>query len=73
MIVYLVRRYFWPFWPDESATALLLSDPAEDLWAAGHEVKVLTSRHLDNCPQAYQSQEIFRGKGNLLENLVGLG
>ena len=70
MIVYLVRRHFWP---DESATALLLSDLAEDLWAAGHEVKVLASRHLDNRPQAYQSQELFRGEENLLENLVGPG
>ena len=34
MIVYLVNRYFWP---DESATSLLLTDLAEDLQAAGHE------------------------------------
>ena len=49
MIVYLVNRYFWP---DESATALLLTDLAEDLRAAGHEVHVFTSRQLYNRPQA---------------------
>jgi colanic acid biosynthesis glycosyl transferase WcaI len=49
MIVNLVNRYFWP---DESATALLLTDLAEDLRAAGHEVHVLTSRQLYNHPQA---------------------
>jgi hypothetical protein len=35
MIVYPVNRCFWP---DESATALLLTDLAEDLRAVGHEV-----------------------------------
>jgi glycosyltransferase involved in cell wall biosynthesis len=49
MIVYLVNRYFWP---DESATSLLLTDLAEDLQAAGHEVEVFTSRQLYNYPQA---------------------
>ena len=49
MIVYLVNRYFWP---DESATSLLLTDLAEDLQAAGHEVEVFTSRQLYNRPQA---------------------
>jgi colanic acid biosynthesis glycosyl transferase WcaI len=49
MIVYLVNRYFWP---DESATSLLLTDLAEDLQAAGHEVQVFTSRQLYNRPQA---------------------
>jgi colanic acid biosynthesis glycosyl transferase WcaI len=49
LTVYLVNRYFWP---DESATALLLTDLAEDLRAAGHEVHVVTSRQLYNRPQA---------------------
>ena len=49
MIVYLVNRYFWP---DESATSLLLTDLAEDLQAAGHKVEVFTSRQLYNRPQA---------------------
>ena len=49
MIVYLVNRYFWP---DESATSLLLTDLAEDLQTAGHEVQVFTSRQLYNRPQA---------------------
>ena len=49
MILYLVNRYFWP---DESATSLLLTDLAEDLQAAGHEVEVFTSRQLYNRPQA---------------------
>jgi colanic acid biosynthesis glycosyl transferase WcaI len=50
MIVYLVNRYFWP---DESATSLLLTDLAEDLRAIGHEVQVFTSRQLYNQPQAH--------------------
>jgi glycosyltransferase involved in cell wall biosynthesis len=49
MRIYLVNRYFWP---DESATSLLLTDLAEDLQAAGHEVTVFTSRQLYNQPQA---------------------
>jgi len=49
MIVYLVNRYFWP---DESATSLLLTDLAKDLQTAGHEVQVFTSRQLYNRPQA---------------------
>ena len=59
MIVYLVNRYFWP---DESATALLLTDLAEDLRAAGHEVHVLTSRQLYNRPQAQLPEhQIWQG------------
>ncbi len=49
MNIYLVNRYFWP---DESATALLLTDLAEDLSAGGHEVQVFTSRQLYNQPGA---------------------
>jgi hypothetical protein len=49
MIVYLVNRCFWP---DESATALLLTDLAEDLRAVGHEVHGLTSRQIYHRPQA---------------------
>jgi colanic acid biosynthesis glycosyl transferase WcaI len=49
MILNLVNRYFWP---DESATSLLLTDLAEDLQAGGHEVHVFTSRQLYNQPQA---------------------
>jgi glycosyltransferase involved in cell wall biosynthesis len=49
MRVFLVNRYFWP---DESATAQLLTDLAEDLKAAGHEVQVFTSRQLYNQPRA---------------------
>jgi colanic acid biosynthesis glycosyl transferase WcaI len=49
MRVYLVNRYFWP---DESSTSLLLTDLAEDLRAAGHEVEVFTSRQLYNRPRA---------------------
>ncbi len=59
MIVYLVNRYFWP---DESATALLLTDLAEDLGAAGHEVHVVTSRQLYNDPQAQlPKHQIWQG------------
>jgi colanic acid biosynthesis glycosyl transferase WcaI len=49
MILNLVNRYFWP---DESATSLLLTDLAEDLQARGHEVHVFTSRQLYNQPRA---------------------
>lgn len=49
MNIYLVNRYFWP---DESATSLLLTDLAEDLSAGGHEVQVFTSRQLYNRPGA---------------------
>jgi colanic acid biosynthesis glycosyl transferase WcaI len=59
MIIYLVNRYFWP---DESATSLLLTDLAEDLQAAGHEVQVLTSRQLYNDPQAQlPRQQVWQG------------
>ena len=59
MIVYLVNRYFWP---DESATSLLLTDLAEDLRAIGHEVHVFTSRQLYNRPQAQLPEhQIWRG------------
>ena len=59
MRVYLVNRYFWP---DESATALLLSDLAEDLRASGHEVHVFTSRQLYNRPQAQlPPRQIWQG------------
>ena len=59
MIVYLVNRYFWP---DESATALLLTDLAEDLRAVGHEVHVVTSRQLYNDPQAQLPEhQIWQG------------
>ena len=59
MILYLVNRYFWP---DESATSLLLTDLAEDLQTAGHEVQVFTSRQLYNRPQAQLPQhQIWQG------------
>jgi colanic acid biosynthesis glycosyl transferase WcaI len=59
MRLYLVNRYFWP---DESATSLLLTDLAEDLQAAGHEVHVFTSRQLYNQPQARLPEyEIWQG------------
>ena len=59
MIIYLVNRYFWP---DESATSLLLTDLAEDLQAAGHEVQVFTSRQLYNHPQArLPRRQIWQG------------
>jgi colanic acid biosynthesis glycosyl transferase WcaI len=59
MIVYLVNRYFWP---DESATSLLLTDLAEDLQAAGHEVQIFTSRQLYNRPQAQlPKHQIWQG------------
>jgi colanic acid biosynthesis glycosyl transferase WcaI len=59
MIVYLVNRYFWP---DESATALLLTDLAEDLRAGGHEVQVITSRQLYNQPRAHlPRRQIWQG------------
>jgi glycosyltransferase involved in cell wall biosynthesis len=59
MIVYLVNRYFWP---DESATSLLLTDLAEDLRAIGHEVQVFTSRQLYNRPQAQlPRRQIWQG------------
>lgn len=49
MNVYLVNRYFWP---DESASSMLLTDLAEDLKAAGHEVHVVASRQLYHQPGA---------------------
>ena len=59
MIIYLVNRYFWP---DESATSLLLTDLAEDLQAAGHQVQVFTSRQLYNHPQAQlPRRQIWQG------------
>ena len=59
MILYLVNRYFWP---DESATSLLLTDLAEDLQAAGHEVHVFTSRQLYNQPRArLPERQIWQG------------
>jgi colanic acid biosynthesis glycosyl transferase WcaI len=59
MIIYLVDRYFWP---DESAVSLLLTDLAEDLQAAGHEVHVFTSRQLYNQPQAQlPAEETWQG------------
>lgn len=45
----LVNRFFWP---DESATSLLLTDLAEDLTARKHEVGVITSRQLYNDSKA---------------------
>jgi glycosyltransferase involved in cell wall biosynthesis len=45
----LVNRYFWP---DESATSMLLTDLAEELASCGHEVHVLTSRQLYSQPRA---------------------
>jgi colanic acid biosynthesis glycosyl transferase WcaI len=59
MIIYLVNRYFWP---DESATSLLLTDLAVDLQAAGHQVQVFTSRQLYNHPQArLPRRQIWQG------------
>lgn len=59
MLIYLVNRYFWP---DESATSLLLTDLAEELQAAGHGVQVFTSRQLYNRPQArLPEHEIWQG------------
>jgi len=59
MQIFLVNRYFWP---DESATSLLLTDLAEDLQAAGHEVQVFTSRQLYNQPLARLPEyEIWQG------------
>ncbi len=54
MRVFLVNRYFWP---DESATSQLLTDLAEDLGAAGHEVHVFTSRQLYNQPRTRLPQQ----------------
>jgi colanic acid biosynthesis glycosyl transferase WcaI len=59
MRVYLVNRYFWP---DESATSLLLTDLAEDIKAAGHEVQVFTSRQLYNQPRTrLPKHQIWQG------------
>lgn len=59
MRVYLVNRYFWP---DESATSLLLTDLAEDLQNGGHEVHIFTSRQLYNHPRAQLPEEqIWQG------------
>lgn len=44
-----VNRFYWP---DESATSLMLTDLARGLAAAGHEVHVLTSRQLLENPDA---------------------
>jgi len=59
MRFYLINRYFYP---DESATALLLTDLAEDLAGKLHEVHVYTSRQIYNNPQANLPKfEIWQG------------
>jgi colanic acid biosynthesis glycosyl transferase WcaI len=83
MKVYLVNRYFWP---DESATAMLLTELAEDLLAAGHEVRVFTSRQLYNQSgaklpkyQVWQGIHIHRlvttscGRGSFWGRLLEIG
>ncbi len=49
MKILLINRFFWP---DESATAMLSADLAEDLVKAGHEVHVLCSRLRYDRPDA---------------------
>ena len=49
MRLFFVNRYYWP---DESATSLMLTDLAEGLAAAGHEVHVLASRQLLEDPRS---------------------
>ncbi len=59
MRFYLINRYFYP---DESATALLLTDLAEDLAKKLHEVHVYTSRQLYNNAKAnLPKSEIWQG------------
>lgn len=59
MRILIVNRFFWP---DESASAMLASDLAEDLAAAGHEVHVLCSRILyDRAGERLPSREVWRG------------
>jgi colanic acid biosynthesis glycosyl transferase WcaI len=59
MRVFFVNRYYWP---DESATSLMLTDLAEALAAAGHEIRVVASRQRLEEPEARLAPaEIRRG------------
>lgn len=60
MRILLVNQYFWP---EVAATAQLLADLAEDLAAAGFEVRVLTGRspYLDGSGERLPSREEHRG------------
>jgi colanic acid biosynthesis glycosyl transferase WcaI len=49
MRLFFINRYYWP---DESATSLMLTDLAGALAAAGDEVHVVTSRQLLDRPDA---------------------
>lgn len=59
MRILILNRFFWP---DECATALLATDLAEDLIAAGHEVHVLCSRlRYDQAGARLPARETHRG------------
>lgn len=54
-----VNRYYWP---DESATSLMLTDLAMALAAGGHEVTVLTSRQrIEDAQAALAARETHAG------------
>ena len=59
MKIVFVNRYYWP---DQSATAQILTDLAEQLSKDGHEVAVITSRQLLEDPNAsLPSKEVVNG------------
>ncbi len=59
MRIVLINRFYWP---DESSTAMLATDLAEDLAARGHEVHVLCARATyDNARTKLPSRETRNG------------
>jgi colanic acid biosynthesis glycosyl transferase WcaI len=71
--LFFVNRFYWP---DEPATAQLLTDLAEALAARGHAVTVITSHPREpGCPvlEKHNGVEILRIRGSRLghRNLVG--
>lgn len=58
MRILIINRFFWP---DESSTAMLAADLAEDLAAAGHHVEVSCARLLyDKQDSTLRAQESWR-------------
>lgn len=61
MRVIFLNRFYWP---DEPATGQLLTDLAEGLAAAGHQITVITSRAGSTLPrEMHQDVEIHRVRG----------
>lgn len=59
MRILIINRFFWP---DESSTAMLAADLAEDFAAAGHTVEVACARLLYDKPETHLvSREDWRG------------